>query len=156
PVAVSDLDLYLNMLFGSEPEGGFVELRWRHPGGGMGREFHPVKDRTPTRATIRALGERTDLYIGAAPRTRRAGGREAVKRAHVVWVDLDSPEALEKLASFCPEPSLEVGSGRGQHAYWSLWPPVGPDALERANRRLCAALDGDPHSVDAARILRPP
>src|SRR5829696_6953067 len=51
---------------------------------------------------------------------------------------------------------MVIASGNGQHAYWSLWPPVGPAEAERANRRLAHALGADMQATDAARILRPP
>ena len=105
---------------------------------------------------IVARARETDVYIGVAPRVRPEGGKDAVERLHVIWVDLDTPEAISALPRFAPVPSMTVRSGNGVHAYWSLWPPVGPAEAERANRRLVHALGGDTRSVDAARILRPP
>ena len=51
---------------------------------------------------------------------------------------------------------MVVASGGGKHAYWSIWPPLAPDRLERANRRLAHALGADMRATDCARILRPP
>ena len=55
----------------------------------MGQLFdHPTRlSGLATRAL--ALGRRTDVYVGCAPRTRRHGGRNAVERAFVLWVDCD-------------------------------------------------------------------
>ena len=65
---------YLNVLAGAEPAGGYLEVRWRRDGG-MGQAFYPTGGRFDEAVTtIRRLGGRTDVYVGAAPRTRRAGG----------------------------------------------------------------------------------
>jgi hypothetical protein len=105
---------------------------------------------------IVARGRTTDLFVGVAPRVRQEGGRDAVERCHAVFVDCDSPESIEALERFDPPPSMIVCSGSGRHAYWSIWPPLTPDWLERATRRLAYALGADPRATDAARILRPP
>jgi hypothetical protein len=104
------------------------------------------------------LGRRADVYVGCAPRTRRHGGRDAVKHAHVLWADCDGEDAVAALADFEPAPAIVIGSGSGTncHAYWPLVEPLGRDELERANRRLAFALGADPASADAARILRVP
>jgi hypothetical protein len=147
---------YLNALFGAEPAGAFVELRGKRPQGGMDRTFFRVRDTVAAAETIVSAGARTDLYLGVAPRIRRRGTREAVERSHVVWADLDGPASAERLSDFRPSPAIEVDSGHGLHAYWPLWPPIGPDEVERANRRLARALGADQRATDAARILRPP
>ena len=74
----------------------------------------------------------------------------------MLWIDCDQPDSHHQLHAFSPRPALAVASGSGgTHAYWPLARPVGPDQLERANRRLAQALQADRRSVDAARILRP-
>jgi CHC2 zinc finger len=150
------VETYLLALFGAEPDCSYVELRGRRPEGGMEQAFYPVREVEAAAAAIRSAGRRTDLYIGVAPRCRREGTREAVERVHVLWADLDEPEAIEALRPFRPAPSIVVASGSGLHAYWSLWPPIGPEEAERANRRLAHRLGADPRATDVARILRPP
>jgi hypothetical protein len=139
--------------------GELLELRYRlDDGQRMGQVF----DRTTrlrglaTRAI--ALGRRTDVYVGCAPRTRRHGGRDAVTRAFVLWADCDGDDAVAALADFEPAPSIVIASGSGSncHAYWPLTEPLARDEIERANRRLAYALGADPASADAARILRVP
>lgn len=153
---MTPLGVYLDALYGAEPAGSYVELRWRlRNGRGMGREFVAVRD-PRLAALIVAKGGATDLYAGVAPRTRQEGGREAVERVHVLWADCDDAGALERLGDFNPAPAIVVRSGSGRHAYWPLWPPVNPDEAERANRRLAHALGADARATDAARILRPP
>ena len=150
------LEVYLGCLFGAEPTGALAELRISRPGGGMDQRFYSVREVEEVAAAIRQAAPSRDVYIGVAPRTRREGTRDAVERVHVLWADCDSAESIEALAAFEPAPSIILGSGHGQHAYWSLCPPVSPSEVESANRRLAVALGADLHSTDAARVLRPP
>jgi hypothetical protein len=150
---------FLTALAGPCDGGELLELRYRlDDGQRMGQLFdHPSRlSGLATRAV--ALGRRTDVYVGCAPRTRRHGGRNAVKRAFVLWVDCDGEAPVEALGSFDPQPSIVIGSGSGSncHAYWPLTEPLAASEVERANRRLAHALSADGASADAARILRVP
>lgn len=153
-----DLSLYLDALYGAEPAGGFIEIRFKRLNGGRGmeQEFIPCEDRREAGAFVRRAGKRSDTYIGVAPRRRRSGGGDAVERVHALFVDADSPESREALERFSPRPAIVIRSGSGAHAYWPLWPPLGPDEAKSANRRLAYALRADMLATDAARILRPP
>lgn len=151
------LAIYCSALFGAEPAGGFIELRYKRGARpGMGQAWLAVEQPESGFDPILRLGQRTDVYVGVLPRVERSGRRDAVERGHVLYVDCDTPSATEALERFHPAPSLIVGSGNGRHAYWSLWPPATPDAIERANRRLAYAIGADSRATDAARILRPP
>src|SRR5829696_4968475 len=131
------------MVTAGEPQdGSWLEFRWKTHWG-MGRAFAPSRAHRAARRLIEARGRDTDLYVGVAPRSRQEGTREAVERVHVLWSDVDTPEADAALERFEPRPSMVIASGNGQHAYWSLWPPVGPAEAERANRRLAHALGAD-------------
>ena len=105
-----------------------------------------------------ALGRRTDVYVGCAPRTRRHGGRDAVARAFVLWADCDGEDAVARAGALRAGAvdRDRVGHRRNCHAYWPLTEPLAADEIERANRRLAHALGADPASADAARILRVP
>jgi hypothetical protein len=134
---------FLAALAGPRDDGEFLELRYRlDDGQRMGQLFdHPTRLRgLATRAV--ALGRRTDVYVGCAPRTRRHGGRDAVQHAFVLWVDCDGEHAVAALADFEPRPSIVIASGIGSdcHAYWPLIEPLARDDVERANRRLAHAL----------------
>jgi len=152
------LATYLDLLYSAEPAGGLVEVRHRRTDrGGMGQSFFRwPEERGLAVEAIRRLGRETDCYVGVAPRRRRHGGRSAIARVHVLWVDCDGPESIAALGRFSPAPSMIVRSGSGRHAYWSLWPPVAPAEAEAANRRLALALGADLAAIDGARILRPP
>jgi hypothetical protein len=150
---------FLAALAGQADPNEFLELRYRLDDGvRMGQLFErPARLRgLATRAIF--LGRRTDVYVGCAPRTRRHGGRDAVKHAFVLWADCDGEDAVAALERFEPAPSIVVASGTGSncHAYWPLCEPLARDELERANRRLAHALGADLASADAARILRVP
>lgn len=160
PAVVGDraaLRVQLGAIVTPRPRGGFLEVRWRLARGGMGRMFHPAERVNAAMQTILAVGAKTDVYVGVAPRTRQEGTAAAVERTHLLWADLDSPDALERLGAFPHRPTLLVASGTGCHAYWTLRDPGGLEArwIAQANRRLAYALAGDPRSCDPARILRP-
>jgi hypothetical protein len=137
----------------------FLELRYRlDDGQRMGQLFErPTRLRGLATRAI-ALGRRTDVYVGCAPRTRRHGGRDAVARAFVLWADCDGEATVAALERFEPAPSLVVASGTASncHAYWPLIEPLAGDEVECANRRLAHALGADRAPADAARILRVP
>ena len=64
------LGMYLDALVGREPT-GVLEVRWRH-GDGMRRRVYRVADElVGAAAAITALGARTDVYVGCAPRRSR-------------------------------------------------------------------------------------
>ena len=150
---------FLRALAGPHDAGTLIELRYRlDDGQRMGQVFdYPTHVRGLATRAI-ALGRRTDVYVGCAPRTRRHGGRDAVIHAHVLWADCDGEAAVAALRNFEPAPSIVIASGTGTncHAYWPLTEPLARDELEHANRRLAHALGADPASADAARILRIP
>ena len=150
---------FLAALAGDSAGGELLELRYRLADGQrMGQVFDSPRRLRGLATRAIALGRRTDVYVGCAPRTRRHGGRDAVGRAFALWVDCDGDDAVRALESFEPQPSIVIASGTGSngHAYWLLAEPLERDPLERANRRLAHALDADPASADAARILRVP
>ena len=150
---------FLAALAGTAHRGELIELRYRlEDGQRMGQVFErPDRLRGLATRAI-ALGRRTDVYVGCAPRTRRHGGRDAVDRAFALWADCDGEDAVAALADFEPAPTIVIASGSGSncHAYWLLTEPLARDEVERANRRLAHALGADSASADAARILRVP
>lgn len=146
--------LYLNMLHGAEPE-GFRELR-AFRGGKVFQEWYPVGD--PPDKLLADAGQLDgyDVFVGVAPRAERKGGKDAIRRSHVLWADLDDAEAVARAEGFEPAPSMRVGSGNGEHAYWAVWPPVPGEQVRRANLRLQRALGSDKNACDSARVLRLP
>jgi hypothetical protein len=124
----------------------------------MGQSFHRVDNLVDAATAIAAHARQRDVFVGVIARQRRRGGRQdVVHDASLVWADCDDPRSVAALRRFEPMPSMVVASGTASncHAYWFLARPVSIDAVERTNRRLALALDADPRSCDAARILRP-
>jgi hypothetical protein len=152
------LDSYLRMLAGPAPGARLLEIRFALRYRDMGRLFIAANSAPGASRLIRRLAARTDVYVGVCLRTRRAGGRDAIDRSHLAFVEIDTPDALDRLRAFRHPPTMTVSSGSAghAHAYFTLSEPVTVPELERANRRLAHTLGGDLASVDAARILRPP
>jgi len=101
--------VYLSALVGREPS-GLLEVRWRH-GEGMRRRVYRVSDELGrAAAAIVKLGARTDVFVGCAPRRRRAGGLDAVGRVWALWVDCDTPAAISALQAFRPAAAIVVRS----------------------------------------------
>ena len=65
-------------------------LRYRD----MGRLFIAAHSAPGASRLIRRLAARTDVYVGVCLRTRRAGGRDAIDRSHLAFVEIDTPDAL--------------------------------------------------------------
>ena len=154
----AELDAYLRTIAGRAPGARLLEIRFALRHRDMGRVFLAAHSAPGATRFIRRLAARTDVYVGVALRTRAAGGRDAVDRSHLAFVEIDARDALARLADFPHPPSMVVTSGTPghAHAYWTLRTPVGVPEIERANRRLAHHLGGDLASIDAARILRPP
>ena len=117
--------------------------------------------RTTARRSIRAITRERRAPTstsGCAPRTRRAGTKDAVERVWVLWAECDGAAAAMAARAYRPSPALIVASGSGPnlHAYWPLRQPLSPRQAEVANLRLARALGADEACHDAARILRPP
>jgi hypothetical protein len=152
---LAQLGAYLQLLVGDGGR-GYLEIRYRHRTS-LSRLFVGTRRLDAAARTITTLAGRTDVYCGAVLRTRHAGGRDAVADSHLVWVEIDRDDALQRLDAFASPASMIIRSGTSghAHAYWQLRRPISVEHLEAANRRLACHLGGDPVSTDAARILRP-
>src|SRR3954467_13031335 len=98
---------FLAALVGCADPTDFLELRYRlDDGQRMGQLFERPERLRGLATRAIALGRRTDVYVGCAPRTRRHGGRDAVERAFVLWADCDGKDAAAALERFEPAPSI--------------------------------------------------
>ena len=151
------LDRYLRMIVGDRRGDELLEIRYATGDGGMRRRFISIRRLDAAARAIRSLSSRADVYCGVLLRSRRAGGRDAVTKSHLAFVEIDALDALDRLQRFARPATMIVSSGTAghAHAYWRLRTRVGPVELERANRALASHLGADLASVDAARILRP-
>ena len=154
---VAETEAYVRMLSASAQPGTLLDVRYRTVGRRFAQCFLAIDDPTAARR-IATIGQRTDVYVGCAPRTRRRGTHEDIAATALLWADCDSRAALAALEEFDPPPSMIVASGTPDHAhaYWSLTRTLGPDEVEDANRRLALALGADVKCADPTRILRPP
>ncbi len=154
----ADTTKFIAALFEQSVEGELVDLRMIRKDGSPIEAFIDAHDVAPVVDWALARRDAGNVYVGALPRARDGGGRDAVGVARVVWADCDSPAAGAALDQFPLKPSIVVRSGTGSnvHAYWLLCEPVDLDRVERTNKRLAAALGSDQRVYDAARILRVP
>jgi len=102
---------HLAALTGGAPAGELVELRYRHSRGGMGQRFFAVGRLGGAATAAFTLGRHTEVYVGACPRTRREGTRDAIAGGWALWADCDGPQAVEALQRFSPAPAIVVRSG---------------------------------------------
>jgi hypothetical protein len=149
---------FMAALAGPQPASGWLELRHRRRDRpGMGQRFFRASEPQAAACAATALALTSDVYVGCAPRSERAGTKAAVRQGWVLWVDCDDPSSIDRLERFDPAPAILVRTSQhGRHAYWPLDRPLPVDELERANRRLAHALGADAACADAGRILRPP
>jgi hypothetical protein len=156
-----DAELFLGALAAYAPRHSLLEVRYRTSGKSLARFFVDVHAHDAARI-ITQIGQRTDVYVGVAPRLRRRGRRGDVAPTPLLWADCDTPAAVAALLLFQPPATMIVTSGSGQdahknaHAYWALTRCLTAAELEDANRRLAIALGADPRCADAPRILRVP
>lgn len=157
PAQTVDAERYLDVLAELAPPGTLLDVRYRAAGRRLARFFIGMRVRKRA-ALITSIGQRTDVYVGCAPRVRRSGGRADVAATALLWVDCDTPESSLALRSFVPAPAMIVASGTGEnaHAYWPLIEPLSIRQVEQSNRRLASALGADQRCAEAARILRVP
>jgi hypothetical protein len=148
---------FLHLLAGDQADDRYLELRSRAPRG-MRQEFFATNQIDALHGRAVWLGQRTDTHIGVVARTARSGKKQAVGRSHLIWCDVDSADAVERLATSKVRPVLTVHSGTHGHlhAYFLVDEPLDVQLLERANRALANQLGGDLACTDASRILRIP
>lgn len=150
---------YLDVLTAGAKPGELIELRYRRVDDrdAFGRYFQPVGSAHALAARALMLARSTDTYIACAPRRRRGGTLGDVAAGAVIWADLDTAQAVERLERFSPAPGVVIASGSDTnvHAYWPLTDRASAHDLASANRQLAHALAGDGGSVtNAAGILR--
>jgi hypothetical protein len=154
-----DLLAYLGVLAtGCKPD-QFFDVRWTIATGEMRRRFIGAQQVHCAAQLITRMGWQTDVYIGVALRKHRDyGGKSAINGSRVLYIECDHPNSQARLEGFLFAPSMIVASGSPGHLhiYWLLHQLATSSQVESANRRLALALEGDPVSVDVARILRPP
>jgi hypothetical protein len=112
-----DLHRYLRILAGACPAGRLIEIRSATARGGMRQTFTPATRTGLAARTITRLAASTDVCVGVLLRHHRAGGRHACERSHLAFIEIDSPDALERLERYRYPPSAVVASGTRGHAH---------------------------------------
>lgn len=154
-----DLDAYLRVLASGAAPGQFFDVRWSTANGEMSRRFIAADHIERAASLITGMAWRTDVYVGVALRDGcEHGGKDAISGSRLLYIECDHPESLALIEGFAFAPSMILASGSPGHLhiYWSLHELASGPQVESANRRLALALEGDPASVDIARVLRPP
>lgn len=86
----------------------------------------------------------------------KKASKDDVSTAYFVHVDIDDPDAEERLTNFVPPPTAVVSSGGGYHGHWRLAEPTDDLVrVEAINVAVAKELGGDNcHNID--RIMRLP
>ena len=106
----AELTTYLHMLARARRPGRLIEIRYLTGRGEMSRLFVPARRIDIAARTIASLAGGTDVYCGVLLRARYAGGRDAVADPQLVWVEIDRPDALDRLEQFeHPPPVIKTG-----------------------------------------------
>ncbi len=175
PEAARDLERFLRRWFAHLPPSLWAELKplRKAPGPDRGKPGAVAWVQSADEARERALAadaEGWDVFLGAQPRLRPAGGLYDVGPRRWLFADLDvgdvghggapthatENDALAALARAPSPPTLLVHTGGGLHAWWALVAEAPPDAWEEAERRLVAAVGADPAGASAHQVLRLP
>jgi len=104
---------------------------------------------------------RANLYFHVNPLKPEIRDNKAKKTdvagAAYLYVDIDDPDAFDRIAAFPIRPTAVVFSGGGFNVYWRLSEVLlDIGRAERMNRWLVEQLDADSAATDASRILRLP
>lgn len=75
---------------------------------------------------------------------------------NALWVDMDGREPDAAMLAKLPAPSAIVQSKAGKHVYWFLNPGQPLERFSDAQKRLAAALGGDPAVCNLNRLMRLP
>jgi hypothetical protein len=101
-----------------------------------------------------------NIYI--TPSVMKAGVKNRTKDSFmseqdVIYVDADNKQAMEKVRSEYPYPTLVVKTSIGHyHIYWKLDEKISVDVQEGIIRLLAKDIRADPAATDVSRVLRLP
>ena len=154
------------------PPEQYLEIRLIVPDvrGAAQRFVSKVEDAT---TIVAAASGTANVYVGACPRSRQSGKRDAVTSVIGAWADLDfhlidTPDraeaeriALYRLERVPQRPTILVHTGNGLQSWWLFERALAiaqehtTAYFERINRGLARILQGDTVH-DIARVLRVP
>lgn len=142
------LEAQLAIIAGQESTGGLIEVLTDVPGRGRSMFYACDEPRQAIASELLALGERTNVCLGVAPRHELVPGprhEQPIRRTWALWADLDGDNRAGLLGKVIPWPSMLVSSGTPGHlhAYWALRSPLPAAELDVALERIAQALAGD-------------
>ena len=147
---------FIEALLENTPGDQFLEIRTIAPGGKPSQRWHEVSDLRElgfsTALPIAADGK-TNIYYGAAVRSRKGGKGPDVGASGAVWFDEIYQATPADTLPFSG--MVETSPGKVQGGYFLTEYTTDLKCVENLNRRLRHVLDGDTvHNRD--RILRLP
>jgi hypothetical protein len=101
---------FLHLLAGDQTDGRYLEIRSRTPQG-LRQEFFTTNRLDALHSRALWLGQRTDTYISVVARTSHSGKKHAVGESHLIWCEIDDPDASGRLAVARVKPTMTVESG---------------------------------------------
>ena len=69
----------------------------------MGQRFVSAREPVTASELIRPLAAHGDTYVGVVLRDRAQGGRNAVSKSHLLWVEVDADDAYKRLLALDPK-----------------------------------------------------
>lgn len=147
-----DLNQFLESIF--EYDTGYIYAPYRKDGHWNKKFYHWPYDWDVFVSSLKEAKDQGDVYL--SPVLYRDKEFNFLN-SHVTWVDFDEGTPTE-LGDF-PQPTFRISSSSGnkEHWYWKLDSPItDKEVLERYNRQLVHALNGDKVAWNYSRVLRPP
>lgn len=134
---------------------GYHEILW-HEDGRRVRHDVRVDELERFCGLIEYLGETEEVAVSLVPRPRPGWG--TASRSNVLWCRAESKKQLERLRRLQARPSivLREGSTLRYLAIWELAEPVGPEELERWNKRLAHAIGAPKKYAAPEEMFVPP
>ena len=184
PIPVTPTEFIALLYRGSTPPAGFIEFRFLPKRSRVFMPW-PVFTGHPDEFKASRIPKTQDSYWGVSLRIAEGkGGAQDVHPTHLVWIDIDlkgtrwthgqtdvqhmDPADIRACAEAAHAhymavfsavdlpPRAVVYTGHGLQVYWARSSRSDTTDTEAFNRGLAAAFEGDPKTVDAARIFRLP
>jgi hypothetical protein len=159
PLVIPDTGAACEFLRQAQPQGPWHLVAIEPGKGPEAKTFWPSTSENMW-SWIEARQGKKNMYWHVNELRPDAKDLKATKRdivaAHFLHVDVDDPEALERIKAFVPRATAIVFSGGGYQAFWKLTEAsTDLERVERCNRWIASQLGGDNcHNID--RIMRLP
>lgn len=164
-----DLSLFIDRI--CPPGAGFIEFRPIGEGKASGKIkwegrtwLDPEKAKEKSSSYIEYCREHSQgAFFGVLPRPFQGASKKTqISGGFTCWIDIDDKDTgsrkktLDNIASLPFQPSAIVVSGGGVHVYYFLDRCYSADRIEKVNKLLLQAANGDNSAWNRDRILRLP